>query len=171
MEIHQFKDEIKEQLEVAESLLGCEMTHKDDAFRKWRHSVESLVAKFTESGYQLPGEFRSSRRKYRATWPTATKNDNVKALEKDLKDSIIELKFVLDYWGKYGTSFNSHSAPENTELSVPNKVTLAWLWNNVSYKLWLSFAGLIIFVFGLGVKAGQAKWFVDILNEILSVFK
>ena len=52
------------------------------------------------------------------------------------------------------------------ELSIPERVTLAWLFKHVPVHLWAAALGVIAAVFVLGIKA--AHW--PFVKEVLSQF-
>jgi hypothetical protein len=91
-------------------------THKDPAFRKWRHEAESIVETARTRGFDVPGEFNSSRRQYLALWMGASTQDNVEALGADLNDSIVELEFIVGHYRKYGESTADAAGDEVTAL-------------------------------------------------------
>ena len=43
-------------------------------------------------------------------------------------------------------------------LELPDRVTLAWLWQHVPASLWVGFLGLLLAVFIFGATVGQIEW-------------
>jgi len=57
----------------------------------------------------------------------------------------------------------SPTPAEVAQLRLPERVTLAWLWNNISATTWLGGVGLLATAFMLGVGAGE----VSVIRELL----
>lgn len=60
--------------------------------------------------------------------------------------------------------YNLHSSSSDvTPLSLPQKITLSWLWHNVPYSFWLKLASIIVSAFLFGVFVGQSKFYQDLV--------
>jgi len=150
--------ELRQLVDRGDALLRENVTHEAPRFRKWRHEAESVVGSATGSGLTLPGEFRSSRRVYRAMWSGAAENDDIAALRDELRDSLIELRFIIDQYDKYGApKAPKSSARTLVSLAVPERVTLAWLARNVSVGQWVTVAFFVLMVFIIGVNVGRTE--------------
>ena len=56
------------------------------------------------------------------------------------------------------------SASHKDEFILPEKVTLAWLWQNVPIKFWGWLIGLLIAAFSFGISIGQIQWVQELLG-------
>jgi hypothetical protein len=102
-------------------------------------------------------------------YPGASFPANSTALEKELGDSLIELRFIIEQHEKYGepvhTQLVAASAappplPEpGSELTAPEKVTLAWLAKHVSVAFWFKVAALALGLVLLGAAVGRTTYF------------
>jgi hypothetical protein len=45
---------------------------------------------------------------------------------------------------------------------VPEKLTLAWLWNHVPLSWWAALVGSFLFVFTLGISVGQSELYSQV---------
>lgn len=160
MRYDDFIAEVRELISEAEFVHVLSVDHQDGSFREWRHKAESLVAEATAQGYRLPGPFKSASRSYMARWSGATQSDDVKALEKDLRDSMIELRYLVSSFEKFGPpalqlAVTQASSLAAVELAVPERVTVVWLARHVPIGLWLTAGGILVAAFLLGAAAGQ----------------
>jgi hypothetical protein len=153
MRYQDFIAEVRDLISDAEFICALSVDHHDGAFRAWRHKAESLVDEAKAHGYRLPGPFNSSSRTYRAMWRGAKKDDDVKALTKDLRDSMIELR---EKYGVPALQMGSvqSPAPIAAELPAPDKVTVVWLARHVPVGLWITAVVILLTVFLLGAAVG-----------------
>lgn len=56
------------------------------------------------------------------------------------------------------------SASHEDEVVLPEKVSLAWLWQNVPIKFWGWLIGLLAAAFLLGISFGQIQWVRDLMG-------
>lgn len=54
--------------------------------------------------------------------------------------------------------------PIKTELKLPDKVTLKWLWEYVPHSFWALLGTLLIGAFGLGVKFAETDLYKSLIN-------
>jgi hypothetical protein len=102
-------------------------------------------------------------------YPGASFRANSTALEKELGDSLIELRFIIEQYEKYGEPVHTQlvtaltppqDRPEPVhELPAPEKVTLAWLAKHVSVGFWLKVAALALGILLLGAAVGRTQYF------------
>lgn len=50
-------------------------------------------------------------------------------------------------------------------VSVPQKLTLAWLWNHVPLSWWAALAAAFVSVFSAGISIGQSEAYGRIIKE------
>jgi hypothetical protein len=121
MRYKDFISEVRNLIEEADLITKSGATHENPRFRDWRHHAESLVNEVTALGYRLPGKFESSRRSYRAMYPGASQIDDASALAKELNDSVIELRYLIAQYEKYGTPKQNDTAERSTSVaSLPS---------------------------------------------------
>ena len=165
-----FIGELKNLVGQAQELRRTGATHEDSDFREWRHRAESLVEEARLLGYRLPGNFASFRRAYRATWPRAPSAEDGAALAADLGDSIIELRFLIDQYERYGVPPVVPHKDSVSQMAPPERATLAWLFRNVPVTLWISGFSLDIAAFGFGAAVGGAAAYTKLSALIKSLF-
>lgn len=116
MKYNEFIAELERLISDGRGILRAGVTHKDPAFRKWRHEAESIVKAGRSRGFTIPGEFNSPHRQYLALWMGASTQDDIEALNADLKDSLVELEFIVEQYRKYGESSSADSGDQVTAL-------------------------------------------------------
>jgi hypothetical protein len=116
MKYADFIAELERLISTGRAILDAGVTHEDGAFRRWRHEAESIVEVGRSRGFDIPGEFNSSRRQYLALWMGASTHDDVKALRADLNDSLLELEFIVEQYRKYGASSIAVTGDQVTAL-------------------------------------------------------
>lgn len=125
MRYQDFISELRVLVAKAEEIRTQNVTHEDDGFREWRHRAESLVRETKALGYRLPGDFNSDVRAYMAMYSGASAADNFTALRKELGDSLIQLRFLIDQFEKYGEPVHTQFVPvphEHQTLAEQEKV-------------------------------------------------
>lgn len=160
MRYQDFIADLRALIDQAQGIVNCGVTHEDQRFRAWRYRAQSLVTEARSHGYRLPGRFDSEKRMYRAIFPGATRGEDSRALDQDVGDSIIELRYLVEQFEKYGVPPTSNSrepatSPSRKELAAPDQVTLSWLFRNVSVKFWSWAAGILVTVFFFGALIGR----------------
>jgi hypothetical protein len=157
MRYQDFIAELRQAVELAQNLQSSGVTHEDTRFREWRYRTESLVAEAEAQGYMLPGSFSSSGRNYRDVVGEFYGQDNhAKALVRDIGDSIIELNYLISRYDSYGQPpMQIEENDASASLTIPERVTLAWLYKHVAIGQWGAFAVFVFAVFLFGVAAGR----------------
>lgn len=170
MRYQDFIAEVRNLIEEAHQIGKSGATHEDPPFREWRHRSESLVNEVLGLGYRLPGKFESARRPYRAMYSGASRQDNARALAKELGDSEIELRHFVTQYEKFGEPKSIQVVVEHhREVDVPERVTFAWLFRNVSVGVWASAIGCVIGAFVLGVAVARTGPYEALEEWIRSV--
>lgn len=130
MKYTDFIAELERLIGDGNAILKTGATHKDPASRKWRHEAESIVELAKARGLSIPGEFKSSHWQYMALWVEATPQDEMEALSDDLNESILELKFIVEQYRKYGESNEKTGGDQVTELD--SAVSVEKICNRIS---------------------------------------
>jgi len=52
------------------------------------------------------------------------------------------------------------------EISVPEKITVPWIFKNVSWEVWIEFAGIVFGAFIVGIMLGQLSF----VRELIKIF-
>lgn len=165
MNYEEFIVELRRQIMEARSITQTIFSHEDQRFRKWRHDTQSIVEEALANGFRIPGQFNSKQRAYQALWSGATMEHNAKEFFRNLNDSIVELKFIVQQYQKYGApKRSSENKSPKTTLPMPEHVTLAWLWQHVPARLWLAAVTVVVSIFLTGVFAGQSKLYQGIVG-------
>jgi hypothetical protein len=165
-----FIGELRQYIDEARRLLVAGVTHEDPGFRSWRHRSESLVREAAAHGYRLPGKYNSSERHYADFYDYSPKG-MVHALAKDLKDSEIELIFLVEQFDKYGVPPLAPALAANSPaLQLPDKMTLSWLFHNVPMTYWLATLGAVLAIFLFGVGAGRTTTYTAVEAWVKSVW-
>jgi hypothetical protein len=153
----EFIDEIRRLATQGESIVGPQFNHASRTFRNWRHDVQNTVAN-GKGIFDLPGSFSSSVRMYRANWSYATADDHREAYTRDIGDSIAELRFLIRHFDKFGAP---KPVPEKqgvkVPLSLPEKMTARWLFDNVPVHIWLAGAVILVGASSLGFTLAQSE--------------
>jgi hypothetical protein len=170
MRYQDFIGELRSAIAAGDALSQRHASHQDTEFRAWRHQVQSLVDEAQHLNYRVPGKFKSHTRSYMAMWSGASAADNFSAFQKDLGDSLIELRFIVENFEKYGEPMRTQlvKAPaEAKSPAVPERVTLAWLVKHVSVSFWAKTIGFGVGILLLGAAIGRTAW----LSELIGWFK
>jgi len=168
----QFIEEIRRLADQGETLLGTPGTNESQPFRDWRHEAQSTVSNALDLGFRLPGKFTSSIKPYRANWIGCTSADNRKAFNRDMADSVSQLRYLISQFDKFGPpeTVPKVSVPA-APLTAPKKVTVRWLIDNVPVKVWFVVVGTLCAAFMLGVAAGQYGPTRTLIGNIEGLFK
>jgi len=174
MRYQDFIGELRDLVKNGEVLRSQSLTHENPKFREWRHRAENLVREALAHNYRLPGTFKSDGRTYRAMYPGASFPANATALEKELGDSLIELRYLIEQFEKYGEPMRTQligaadpqpqAAVPAPALAQPEKVTLAWLVKHVSVGFWLKALSLALGILLLGAAIGRAQTFASFVT-------
>ncbi len=140
------------------------------AFRRWKARLFDLLARIRKACYE---DIRCDveDRDFNYDGPEGDHGVHARKVFDDaMEDTLIELKLIIDNFNKYGdpspikpeteSGSSGVAAPAHEPLPVPEKVTIPWLWKNVSVPLMVGgivFVGAV-FTVGLGLggtKAGQ----------------
>jgi hypothetical protein len=169
MRYQDFIAELRTLIAAGGHLAQGSASHESPAFRNWRHNVQSLVAEAEQLGYRLPGKVTSKVRSYRALWSGATEKDHADAFQRELNDSLIELRFIVDNYDKYGEAVRTQLVgPEQqpAALGEPEKVTIIWLAKNVSVSFWFKTASIAVAILLLGAALGHTAWFGTLVKWV-----
>jgi hypothetical protein len=161
MTYEQFIEELRELITEGEAWLGIASAGTPE-FREWRHRAESVVVGIQTEGFVVPGGFHSPRRLYQPNWAPSKPEQKRATFDRDLRDSLAELRYIIRDFEKYGPrrlgqqAAVAAPAPMTTaSLSAPEKVTLRWMYDHVPVRLWLGGIALLLTVFFIGFAVGQ----------------
>ena len=168
----QFIEEIRRLADQGDGFLGTPGTNESQPFRDWRHEAQSTVSNALDLGFRLPGKFTSSIKPYRANWIGCTPADNRKAFNRDMADSVTELRYLIALFDKYGPPETPPKARQPTApLTAPEKVTVRWLIDNVPVKVWFILAVSLLTTFLVGVAAGHSEPTRALIADIEALLK
>jgi hypothetical protein len=169
MTYEEFIDELRDLFVEGEAFRG-RATLGTPEFRDWRHRTESTVAEMQAEGFAVPGGFKSRGRLYQANWVQARPDANKQAFERDLGDSLSEIKFIVERFDRDGpprsrsgeqsdvpATATPAAASHADPLLSPEKVTFLWILENVSVKGWLIALGIATAIFLLGFSVAQTS--------------
>jgi hypothetical protein len=169
----EFIDELRHLADQGDTLLASPGTHESRPFRDWRHEVESTVSNALELGFRLPGKFDSSIKPYCANWTGCSPADNKNAFNRDMSDSLTQLRFLIGKFDKYGAPAAAPAATPPAQaapLAAPDKVTLKWLSDHVPIGGWAIALGVLGTTFMAGVAAGQYESVRNAIKVVLHLF-
>jgi len=165
-----FIQELQELVTTGEALLVPGTSDETPSFRAWRHRTESLVKEAQASGRRLPGDFRSSSRMYMPMYSPASADEKYRAFSRDVSDTLIELRLLIDQHEKYGEpQFVQLVGVEASSPELPSTVTFAWLWKHVPVSFWVKVATILMAAFLIGVAVGRTNAYQDLETIIKEV--
>lgn len=173
MTYEQFIEEIRRLVAEGTRLIQDGATLGTPKFRQWRHEAQSIVSTATRLGLDLPGDFRSDQRGYRAVFYEATPKHHRDVFVRDMGDSLTELRFLVEQFDKFGAAQSTEKRAgthPKVALAAPDKVTFRWLFDNVSLAGWAIIAGLMITLLSVGYAAGRYDTVRRLIADVASLF-
>lgn len=163
-----FVEELRELMEYSLSDDALQWSADSIGFRKWKESLLDLLARIAKVGY-TDVRCDVEDRAFAYFGPGDAKHAK-KVFNKAVDDTNIEMQLIIQNFKKHGDPHASGSAAvaetKIVPLEVPEKVTIPWVWRNVSVPLLIGVptAALTNLVAGItigGTKAGQTVigWF------------
>ena len=162
MEYKDFISEIEPLLDVMNDLFDAENYDMNPKFRRWRIEITELLGRIKKEGYDIVCDIENR------TFGSGISIEKYKKkhYNMELQDTINEVKIIIRNYQKYETPEISNKTSTNTkDLEFPAKVTLKWIYNHTSYRLWLKLAGILLFVFMFGISIGQSVFFKEIKEK------
>lgn len=165
-----FIDELRFLLKQIAELRNAREMEKHPAFRKWRHTLQSIVEEIKRD-YDLPGKMRSAARNFAGYGegdfgpPPA-----FPSYQLEMDDTANELELIITSFEKHGEPKRKARIEPVAELRPPEKVTVVWLLKNVSVSVWAGAAMVVAGSFALGFTAAKTNFFTK-LAELLSNLK
>lgn len=96
-----FVDELKPLVAEAESFDIADKAHDSAVFRAWRHRVEALIIRISRTHMDVDCDL--NQRAFRVmAYGSVGRGDSLRAFERDLRDTLIELHHIIDWHAKYG---------------------------------------------------------------------
>jgi hypothetical protein len=165
MNYSEFIDELRPLLDEARSLFDEDQTHQNPRFRKWRHQLTTTISIIEDQGYTVDCDI-ASRIFQVASYGSVSKAEQIAAYNRELQDTINEMKIIIEYFDKYGDpkrhSQGEISSRKTNKIEWPSKMTLSWLFNHAPIKLWLQFGSILVAVFLLGIGFAQTRAYKNI---------
>ncbi|MCU7844705.1 MAG: hypothetical protein KZQ93_12775 [Candidatus Thiodiazotropha sp. (ex Monitilora ramsayi)] len=163
MKYNDFINEIGRLIEKGETLYDAKDMHNNSEFREWRHHVTACIDAIKKEKYDINCQiqYRSFGRSNGYFSPGI---DALKKLyNRELKDTLNELNTLVDHHKKFGEPARSASeqpiARANSAHNV--NVTMRWLWDNVSWKFWITLCLIMLLIFTMGIRLARSKVFED----------
>lgn len=166
MTYKRFIDELRYLLKQMPELRNSREMDKHPAFRKWRHTLESIVGE-VKRDFELPGEMRSASRNFAGYAggdfgpPPA-----FASYQLEMDDTANELEHIISSYEKRGEPKKKARSESSAELKPPDKVTIAWLLKYVPVSMWAGAAAVVGTSFALGFAAAKTNFFTK-LAELL----
>lgn len=161
-----FVEELRPLAAQAMDFLGSLELSGGLEFRKWRHEVSDLIGRIEEVGYSVYCSVDTRQFDELGGYSyTPNLDERVEAFNRDLEDTITELETVISRFDKFGDPKAPLQTNAPAPLSMPEKVTAAWIWNNAPITLWWKLAGVAALVFVTGVAIGQSSLYAEVLAK------
>lgn len=122
MKYSQFIDAIEPLIEEAKTLFDREELDEGQEFRQWRRQVTELVQCIKDAGYAV--NVAITGRHFDEPYYLATRQERVDAYNRDLQDTVDELKAVVSGYRQSGAPAKSAKRGKVSGLSVS---LVAWI--------------------------------------------
>ena len=162
MEYKDFINEIEPLLVVMDEQFYAIDYDKNFIFRKCRFQITELLNRIKKEGYDIICDIEN--RTFGSVFQIEKYKE--KHFNMELQDTINEVEIIIRNYRNYGTPEKSNKTSRTTkDLEFPNKVTLKWIYNNTSYRLWGLLATILLAAFMFGISVGQSVLFKDIKDK------
>jgi len=135
---------------------------ENPAFRRWVTRLKAAVRTMRRQGYEVDILLRD----FPSPNPFDEFGDDGNTshffFNRDLQDTLNELGTTIHHYDNFGSPKPSPEQGTTGNPELPEQVTLSWLWEYVPAKLWITFIGLLIFTFTLGVTFSKTALYEDI---------
>lgn len=179
-----FIEELVPLVEHARKFETKDRHHNSDAFRAWRHKLDDLITNINRLRYDVNCKI-AARRFFVATYSSVSAREQQECFERDLKDTLVELDHLIDWYKKYGDPKQDKTragqglieaklganpaaalAPPEPEWPQKEKLTLYWLFKHMPFSAWVAVALFVVGAFTFGITVGNwtsvqtilAKW-------------
>ena len=150
-----FVDEIIRFIEEANNFTTAEKKHDSETFKVWRHGVLDFIYQIEPQKYSINCSL-STRQFHIYGYGSYSQNSQQQKFDKDLTDTINELKLIVKNYQKYGDP-KEHVPSKETEkkeLIWPDKVTLDWFIKHMPAGIWWSLFCAFLAVFAAAYELG-----------------
>ncbi|HXH64496.1 MAG TPA: hypothetical protein VNH42_03175 [Mariprofundaceae bacterium] len=100
MKYSQFIDALEPLIEGAKTLFDREELDEGQDFRRWRHQLTELIHRIEDEGYAVNCSLAG--RYFDEPYYMATRQERLDAYNRDLQDTVNELKAVVAGYGQSG---------------------------------------------------------------------
>ena len=165
----EFIAELEPLLQAGKSLFDVPGRRQSEPFRKWRHELTDSLSHIERNGYKINCSiaFRDFDVGDENN-PLLAARENSPLFARDLQDTIMEIETLIERFNRFGDpgqitqSLPTHPSTSavldvRSELKVPERLTLAWLWQHAPLSLWTTAAGALVAAFALGLTIGQSQ--------------
>lgn len=172
-----FIDELKPLIEQTESFGTADRRQDSEVFRAWRHRVSSLTTRISRT--HVDSDTNLEHRQFLVlSFGSVSANEQLKAFNRDLTDTLVELNHIVEQHTKFGepklrpgadrkaesraTGSALRAAPSEAQLDKPavpewpakEKLTLHWLFKHMPASAWVWLTLFVGGAFTLGVTVG-----------------
>lgn len=169
-----FIDELIPLVEQARAFDVKDRQHGGDVFTAWRHKVEHLIIKIGRT--HMDAHCDLSQRQFRVmSYSSISAKDQLNAFDRDMRDTLVELDHIIDWYKKYGEPKLRHGAPKQVSKAEPvpaastplapkpvepewpreQELTLYWLFKKMPLSAWAWFVLFVGGAFAAGVTVGS----------------
>lgn len=137
MKYNQFIDALEPLIEEAKNLFDREELDEGQDFRRWRHQVTDLIHRIKDEGYSVDSSMAG--RYFDNTYYMATKQERLDAYNRDLQDTVDELKTIAARYRQFGEPRKSARSGNISNLS-------ASLSKIIKHPIWWVIGGAVSIV-------------------------
>jgi hypothetical protein len=165
-----FIDELRALVPRGKALFGAAGLSDNEAFKRWRHEVTHLIEAIQRHGYHIKCDIQIRRFNIREYYQAVSEKAKRQQFETDLTDTMTELEVLISSFEKFGDP--NHRPPPALPsepakpLAVPEKVTLAWLWQHAPLTLWITVAAAALAILSSGIALGQSALFAEVVAKL-----
>jgi len=151
-----------EALRELERLATLDKLKSVDVYLAWAAEVEDLLPYSSE---QFQHALREQLDIFNDDYETKRRRDAAAQRIDKIVDEAIS--FLRDRIKNRPKDFKASNAPSPKPevLKMPERVTLTWLFQNVSVGQWIGFAVFLAAVFGLGVGFGRSQLYESLTKQ------
>jgi hypothetical protein len=103
--------ELRHLIPEGEALLRSGATHLTEEFLSWRHETGAIVEHPEILSRQLPATM-GSYRQYQAPWSPASAEEDAKAFQRDMSQTLTELRLLLKHFDEFGVPTRKNPSAE-----------------------------------------------------------
>jgi len=153
LDYDQFIAEIRELLEQGRSLFDVEEVRNDPVFRRWRKRLLFALHSIEDKGHKVPCQAES--RSFSGSSYAPLESEHIRAYRRDLRDTLDELRFLVDNYAKYGEPPVTLDITDQNPIQTPEKVPLVRMSDRLNTTGWLIVTGIVLAIFGVAFALGH----------------